>query len=264
MNKSCYWDEIWAKTNDDEGFWWWARRETDGVRANKIFAYIKKHSDNLRRLKTIEVGAGSGVYSLNFAKRGAFVTLMDNSESAILLARKYFDSVGLSASFVLMDALNLKPDLLAKFDVAMSFGTVEHYRYPERFLMARAHTDLVKTGGIVIISVPNRLFLPHEILKFYLQRKGKWHLGYEGAFMRHELFRLGNRLGLKNVEVYGSSFISDIFRYFFIIQGTQLFQEIFRFRIKRVTIKDFSTPLDNLLGGDLFLMGQKPEPKQLK
>lgn len=257
MHNSCHWDEIWAKTNNSEGFWWWVRRETDGVRANKIFAYIKKHLDNLSRLKTIEVGAGTGVYSLNFAKLGAYVTLIDNSESAILLSRKYFDSAGLSASFVLMDALNLKPDLLAKFDVAMSFGTIEHFKYPERFFIAKAHVDLVRVGGIVIISVPNRLFFPHEILKFYLQKKGKWLLGDEKAFLRQELFRLGNSLGLKNMVVYGSGFSCDMARYFSVIQGTRFFRKNFQFRAKGFLIKDFPTPLDDFLGADLFLMGQK-------
>ena len=262
MNNSCIWDKIWTEAKDEE-FWWWVQHEIDGVRGNKIISYIQKRLGAINGLKTVEVGSGVGVYSFILAKHGAVVTLLDYSQKALLLARKYFESTGLSASFICMDALSLNPSLLSKFDVAMSFGTIEHFRYPERFLMAKAHTDLVRAGGVVIISVPNRLFFPHEILKFYLQKKGKWHLGYEGAFMRQELFQLGNRLGLKNIEVYGSAFICDMFRYFFIIQRTRLFQKIFRFRIKPVLIKDFSIPLDNLLGADLFLIGQKSAIKQL-
>lgn len=257
MNNSCIWDKIWSKTEDDEEFWWWVRRETDGIRGRKVISCIEKHSGNISGLKVIEVGAGTSVYSFILAKRGAIVTLIDYSEKALSFARKRFDSVGVPVSFICVDALNLKLNLLGKFDVAMSFGTIEHFRYPERFLMAKAHTDLVRAGGAWSLLASQIVCFSHEILKFYLQRKEKWHLGYEEAFMRQEPFQLGNRLGLKDIEVYGSDFICDMFRYFFIIQRTRLFQEIFRFRIKPVLIKDFSIPLDNLLGADLFLIGQK-------
>lgn len=259
MNNSYIWDKVWAESKGDEDFLWWVKRENKGVRGRKITAYIEKHFGSISGLKVVEVGSGAGVMSFIFAKLGAVVTLIDYSEKALALARKHFDTAGLSASFVCVDALKLNPNLLGKFDVAVSFGTVEHFLYPGRFMMAKAHLNLVRPGGIVIISVPNRLFFPHEILKFYLQRKGKWHLGYEGAFMPDELSRLGKSLGLENIKVQGSAFVSDMYRYFLICQRTRSFQKIFRFRIKPGFTKDFSSPLDNLLGADLFLMGCKSD-----
>jgi|TARA_B100001971_G_C17879067_1_gene377132 2-polyprenyl-3-methyl-5-hydroxy-6-metoxy-1,4-benzoquinol methylase len=63
------------------------------------------------------------------------------------------------------DAFNLPPELHGHFDVAMSYGTVEHYRYPRRPAICQAHIDLVRPGGAVIISVPIVLFLASEVLK---------------------------------------------------------------------------------------------------
>ncbi len=253
-----HWDKIWTETKDDAEFWWWVQRENEGVRGRKIISYIEQYLGKIKGLKTIEVGSGSGTYSLVFAQRGASVTLLDYSQEALLCAARRFDSRGLSASFVCGDAFNLEPNLLEKFDVAMSFGTIEHYRYPERFLMARAHLDLVKPGGIVIISVPNQWFFPHEVLKFCLQKKGTWQLGYEGAFSRQEVLRLANQMGLKNVKVCGSAFISDLLRYLDVFGNTHFFRRFCPIPPKRVYIRDLASPFDDLfLGADIFLMGRK-------
>ncbi len=258
MSSPCIWDKIWTDTEDDEGFWWCVRHESEGLRGRRVISYIEKHLGNISGLRVIEVGSGGGVYSFILAKYGASVTLLDYSQKALSLAQKHLGFVGFPASFVCADALNLEPNLLEKFDVAMSFGTIEHFQYPKKFLIAKAHLDLLRPGGVVIISVPNRWFFLHEILKFYLQRRGKWQLGHERAFTRQELFRLGNRMGLENVEVGGSAFITDMFRYLCIFQGTRLFRRFFQVRFKRAPIADSSSPFDNLLGADIFLMGRKP------
>jgi len=257
MSNSCSWDKIWLEAKDDKEFWWWVSRETQGVRGKKIVSYIEKSLGNINGLNIIEVGAGAGVYSLIFARYGASVTLLDISENALRLAQKFFDSVGVSASYVLGDAFNLDARLLGKFDVAMSFGTIEHFRYPERFMMAKSHIDLVRVGGIVIISAPNRLFFPHEILKLYLQRRNKWQLGYEGAFTIPELLQLGTGLGLENVEIRGSAFITDLLRYLYIFKSTHFFRRFFQVRPKRVFIHDLASIFDNLFGADISLMGCK-------
>lgn len=258
MSNPYIWDRVWMGTKDDTEFWWWVQRETKGIRVSKIIPYLEKYLGRINGLKIIEVGCGAGVHSLILAKRGATVSLMDYSHDGLLLARKHFDSLGLAASFLYADALNIEPDLREKFDVAMSFGTVEHYRYPECFLVAKAHLDLVRPGGVVIISVPNRLFLPHEILKFYLQRRGKWRQGYEGAFNRRELLKLGNKLGLENIKIYGSGFIIDICRYLRIYQGTRLFRKFCHIPLREVSTHDLISPFDNVLGADILLIGRKP------
>jgi len=257
MNNLKAWDRIWAETKDDKEFRLWVEREIQGVRGRKIIRYIEKYLGKINGLKIIEIGAGTGVYSFIFARYGAKVTLLDYSQEAILLARKYFDSAGLSASFLCADALNLEKNLWEKFDIAMSFGTIEHYRYPQRFMIAKTHMDLVRPGGTIIISVPNCWFFPHEILKFYLQRRNKWQLGYEGSFNRFELLRLGNRIGLENMEIRGSAFITDTFRYFHIFQESRLFKKFCKVHPVNLSAVNTTSFFDDLLGADIFLMGCK-------
>jgi 2-polyprenyl-3-methyl-5-hydroxy-6-metoxy-1,4-benzoquinol methylase len=259
LNSPRIWDKIWIDEKDDAGFWQWVQSEEAGVRGSKIISYIEQYLGKISGIKIIEVGSGEGCYSFIFAKRGAVVTLLDYSQEALLRSHKHFESPGLSASFVCADGLNLSPNLQGKFDVAMSFGTVEHYRYPERFLMAQAHFNLIKPGGIVIISGPNRRFFLHEALKFYLQKKGKWQLGYERAFSQQELLRLANQMGLENVKIYSSAFISDLLRYINIFKGSHLLRRFCSAPPKGGYIPNLASLFDDLLlGADIFLIGRKP------
>ena len=258
MSDPCIWDKIWKETKEDAEFRWWIQREERGERGRKVISYIEEHLGKINGLKTIEVGSGMGVYSFVLAKRGAIVSLLDYSQEALSLARKQSNSSGLTASFICADALNLDSAMREKFDVAMSFGTIEHYRYPERFLMAKAHVDLIKPGGVIIISIPNRWFFPEEILRLLLKLRNKWHLGYTRTFTRYELFRLGNKLGLKNIKVQGSAFITDMFRYFHIFQGTRLFRRFYLAHTNPLSSYDLASYFDNLLGADIFLLGCKP------
>src|SRR3990172_4087524 len=119
-------------------------------------------------VRWIEVGCGGGIYSMIFARLGAQVTLMDYSAEALSLAERNLQALQVSGEFVLMDAFNLLQEQREKYDVAMSFGTVEHYHYPERLAICQSHVDLIRPGGAAIISTPNIYFLPHELLKVLL------------------------------------------------------------------------------------------------
>lgn len=258
MNTPEIWNDVWLRTNTDAEFKAWVKRENSGVRGKKISAYMNKYLGPWRGIKTIEAGSGLGVYSFILASRGSEVTLMDYSQEALSLAEKSFRINGLRASFLCLDALSDISGLKDKFDAAMSFGTLEHFEGRDRFLMAKTHFDLVRPGGLVIISVPNRLFFPHEILNFFLHRKNKWPLGYEKSFSRRELLRLASKIGLKNAQVRGSAFITDLARYLFVFAGTRFFKKIFRFLPLPAYFKDLASPLDDLFGADIFLMGRRP------
>lgn len=258
MNNPDIWNKVWTQAIADTGFRAWVKRENKGVRGRKVLAYINKYLRNSRGIKTIEVGSGLGVYSFIFALRGAAVTLMDYSKEALARAEINFHSHGLTASFLRMDALFLDSNLRQQFDVAMSFGTVEHFEGEKRLTMVKAHFDLVSPGGIVIISVPNRLFFPHEILNFFLHRKNKWPLGYERSLSRQELLRLGSQMGLKNIKVRGSAFITDFIRYLFVFTSTNFFRKLCKALICPGSFNDLACPLDDLFGADIFLMGRKP------
>ncbi len=254
------WNQVWSGSdhgNCNSEFWDWVNRESVSIRSAKIQDYIQQHLGSLKGIKTVEIGSGLGVYSFLFARLGADVTLLDYSHQALNLAKTCFEANNLSATFLFQDALNLDPTLYGQYDIAMSFGTVEHFKYPDRLQMIKAHVDLIRDGGIVAVSAPNRLFFPHEFLKMYLQWKKKWQLGYEGAFSRHEFFNVGRTLKLKHLRVIGSAFLSDFQRYLQIYRSTAFFQKFLGPTSSEPMRRDRASRLDDVLGADIVLLGMK-------
>lgn len=236
--------------------------ENVSVRCEKIMHYVKQHIGDLTQKKSVEVGCGGAIYSQIFARMGAIATLIDYSVEALELAERNFTNLGLDADMIETDVFNLSSNLIEKFDVAMSFGTVEHYRYPERLEICRAHVDLLRPGGICIISTPNIFFLPHELLKILLVRKEKWFLGYEGSFSPFELRNVGHKLGLRNIKIIGSSWRADLIRYMNIIRETNTFKNWFQTTNPQVDAllsptKQTHNWLDDFIGHDIVLLGVK-------
>jgi len=259
-NNAHLWDDIWSESEKDkniEEFYAWVKRESSGIRGTKIQNYIFDNLGELQELKAIEVGSGLGVYSYILAQAGVDVTLLDYSKKAINIAKSLFQQGGLKADFLINDALSIDANLYGKYDLAISFGTVEHFQCPERLKVMEAHTKLVRKGGIVVISVPNKAFLMHEFLKAFLCFRHKWKLGYEGAFTHAELFEAAKALELSNIKIIGSAFLSDFQRYLRMYRSTRLAVKCLGEPPEKSPITERASYLDNIFGADLVLLGVK-------
>ena len=113
------------------------REYFDEVEERKYFVepHIPRFADFARwkGKKVLEIGCGIGTDSINFARAGADVTLVDLSEESIALCRKRFDVFGLKASFYAGDAEDLSSFVpVEKYDLIYSFGVIHHTPHPER------------------------------------------------------------------------------------------------------------------------------------
>lgn len=105
-----------------------------------------------RRL--IEIGCAPGAWLAHFARRGFKVAGIDSSPRGAALTRENLEMQNIDADIVEADVLDFElGELAGAFDVAISIGVVEHFDNP--LPVFRAHADLVRTGGTVIIAVPN-------------------------------------------------------------------------------------------------------------
>ena len=258
------WDELWKKdisSYDSDSVLSDVEEESASVRCEKIVRYLESSVGDLADKRTIEIGCGGGIYSLIFARLGARITMLDYSSDALAIAERNLGTLNLEGELIRADAFNLPAGYSGKYDVAMSFGTVEHYRYPRRLAICKAHVDLLRPGGVAIISTPNIAFLPHEILKVLLVARGKWFLGYEGSFSRGEFLKVGRSLGLSDVHIVGSSWKSDVRRYVSIVRETRTFQRWFptenQSRRPVVPTKLRHHWLDDFLGHDIVMLGEK-------
>lgn len=103
------------------------------------------------RVLDIACGMGYGSYLVRCNTDAGVVVGADNSATSIRYAKASFRTRGLG--FRQFDAENLRLLREARFDVVLSFETLEHLREPEKFL--RDVSRLLRPCGRVVVSVPN-------------------------------------------------------------------------------------------------------------
>ena len=110
--------------------------------------------DGYRGKKVLEVGCGTGVDLVRFARGGAQVTGVDLTASAIELARANFSQQGLAGDFRVADGEQLPfPD--GAFDLVYAHGVVQYTANPRR--LVEECRRVLQPGGQAIFQVYNRV-----------------------------------------------------------------------------------------------------------
>ncbi|MBN3038757.1 MAG: class I SAM-dependent methyltransferase [Candidatus Omnitrophica bacterium] len=120
------------------------------------------------KVKTIlDVGCGSGRYSVALAKVGADVTGIDFSENMLAIARELarINDVSQMCKFI-------KADFLAygfkdKFDICLAIGVLEYFKDPQPLLQKMASI----TKDKIVLSLPVKWMLRSGIRKIRLALK---------------------------------------------------------------------------------------------
>jgi 2-polyprenyl-3-methyl-5-hydroxy-6-metoxy-1,4-benzoquinol methylase len=105
----------------------------------------------VRGKKMLHLQCHFGMDSLDWARRGAEVTGVDLSDSAVEEARKLNDELGLNAKFVCCNVYDLRNHLEEKFDIIFtSYGVVGWL--PDLTKWAELIAYYLKTGGIFYLA----------------------------------------------------------------------------------------------------------------
>jgi SAM-dependent methyltransferase len=116
-----------------------SRQYFDEVEARKYF--VEPHIpafaefDRWKGKKVLEIGCGLGTDSINFARAGADLTILELSPASLELCRQRFEVMGLTATFHQGDAERL-PEIVPPqhFDLVYSFGVIHHTPRPEQVM----------------------------------------------------------------------------------------------------------------------------------
>lgn len=107
--------------------------------------------------KILEVGSGLGYLTYSLRRAGYDIIGMDISETAVNQAKTIFGDF-----YICADLFKLAPLQAESFDVVILTEVIEHVNRPLEFL--DSIKQLLKPGGHVIITTPNKSLFPTEII----------------------------------------------------------------------------------------------------
>ncbi len=145
--------------------------------------------------KILDVGCGSGVYSVDFARRGAArVVGVDFSGNMLKIARQEAAQHGVAdrCEFIRADFLEL--ELEETFDISVAMGVFDYV--PDQVTFLRKMVALTK--GKVIVAFPGHSLLrePARRLRYKLAGKGEIFL-----YGREDVERIATEAGLRDYEI---------------------------------------------------------------
>jgi SAM-dependent methyltransferase len=140
--------------------------------------------------------------------------LFDYNEEALTAAEAAHATLGLNPGLLGGDLLNLPVELHGRFDVACSFGTLEHFFGDNRSKAVAATASVLRPGGVFFVTVPNRYAIWYRIgfgARYWL---GLMPRGMkEKPFSRAELSRLAHEANVEILELEAMNTFWGDFRY---------------------------------------------------
>jgi SAM-dependent methyltransferase len=179
---------------------------TDERRAAIIINLVKRwlHSrQNQKIVRIIDVGCGVGWLSQRLLPFGEVIGI-DSSNGAIDIARNKFPEVKFSCIDILNDVQTLG---LGVFDLAIATEVIEHIPYKLQPVFASKLSLLVRPGGILIATTPNRL-----VSKYYWKKPESlgWKQPVEDWPSPSELCSLlGNNFECLEISTFDFTFTRD-------------------------------------------------------
>lgn len=183
----------------------------------EIQRHISKAFGGFHGVSSVELGCGEGKVSILFALLGATTTLVDYSAKQLDRARYIAQKFDVEPTIVHGDILELPESLCGQFDVAMSYGTAEHFFSESCQEVFDAHLSVLKEGGLAIIWAPNR-----SAFLFHLGRAARTILRRpicrvkEKSFGRRELANRARAAGFCEVHMFGADLLRNDFRLFIV------------------------------------------------
>jgi len=116
----------------------------------------------------LEIGAATGRYTLELAKRGYHITAVDLSAGLLEGCRKSIADAGLEeyVRFILADARDLSEVTECKFDAALLMGPLYHLvMEADRKAALQEVSDRLRAGGLLVSAFISRFGVMGDLIK---------------------------------------------------------------------------------------------------
>ena len=173
-----------------------------GKAAQRFWHYAKlKEAEDALEIKSgdniLDVGCGSGLFSHFLAEHeGTHVTAIDANHKAIEFAKNKYSNSNIEFKLGLLDELNLKK---TSYDKIAFLEVKEHISIEQGSQIMKEFSELLKPGGMVVISTPNRQSLWPLIewaLDFFKLVPNLTEEQHEYLYAGNELKHIGEKAGL--------------------------------------------------------------------
>lgn len=134
---------------------------------------------------------------MKLSARGGTVYLLDYSLESLRLMRRSPEAD--NVTLILADARHC-PFEDNTFDIVFHQGLLEHFPEPSRLL--RENHRILKTGGLLLVDVPQTFHL-YTVVKHVLLFFGLWFAGWERQFTIDSLARLLEKNDFESLYYYG-------------------------------------------------------------
>ena len=163
--------------------------------------------------EVLEIGCGSGVDAMEFARYGAVVTTTDITDNAVALTREIAEEAGLPVKVVQTSATKLPfPD--NSFDCVYSYGVLHHI--PDINAALSEIQRVLRPGGTVMVMLYNRNSLLYAYSIIYRHGIEEGFLTQEYRSEQELVSRYSERIeGCPHTKAYTSEEAGELFsRYF--------------------------------------------------
>lgn len=155
-------------------------------------------SERLKKFKKVlDVACADGYGTKILSQRVVSVDGIDRNEEYLRVARTKYNSNNINYKCIDVD----KKTITDTYDGIVCFETLEHLKYPKKFL----HNlyDILNNNGVMLLSIPNS---DYEIIENG-KNKDSFHLH---IFKYDDIVKMLYEIGFKIDKVLGQSYINKI------------------------------------------------------
>ncbi|MEM3627527.1 MAG: methyltransferase domain-containing protein [Candidatus Bathyarchaeia archaeon] len=190
----------------------WPSRYNIGYQLYKMLCdyWLLKEID-LRNKRVLNIGCFEPIDEVFWVNLVGEWHALDINERAIRTAKGMVEEtlssyLSSKIAFIVGDATSL-PMKSESYDVVFTFSTIDHIpRRDQRTAAIQEISRVLKQGGFLVITVPNKWDLWYSYHSNKAQREGKAPFGYEYQFSPLELRKMLITNGFRIVECASTSF----------------------------------------------------------